>query len=107
MGAHWVINVYIALSAPVMPILASYWLLPRPIQPHGPRDGSHGPKRILGNPEKYRWPRNSEKSLIGKIGRREAKACKGQEEAAPIGNALFRKWSRSTNTRTRLEEEEG
>lgn len=69
MGAHWVINVYIALSAPVMPILASYWPLPRPIQPHGPRDGSHGPKRILGNPEKYRWPRNSEKSLIGKTKR--------------------------------------
>lgn len=57
MGAHWVINVYIALSAPVMPILASYWPLPpepRRIQPYRPR-GSQ--KRIFGNPEKYRSPR--------------------------------------------------
>ena len=28
MDAHWVINVYIALSTPVMPILASYWWCP-------------------------------------------------------------------------------
>lgn len=75
MDAHWVINVYIALSAPVMPILASYWSLPRirtesTDRPHSSRK----PKRISGNPEKYRCP-NTARSLIGNI--RESLSANG------------------------------
>lgn len=71
MGAHWVINVYIALGAPVIPILASYWPLPRRIHPYRPRDSGQNVSSVI---RKNIARRTAEKSLIGSIRGRPKRA---------------------------------